>query len=171
MPSSISGDAKPRAKVSDMDVEIWEVAQLCEMCKANGWIQPTAYQGIHNAIHRAVEPELFPCSRKYGISFQVLRLRPPYVSVVIEIVSADRAHIRRQWAAGSSRGGTGPSMTRWNPALRLGSIRTRGKGRYVAAPDRDCLCGAQRGSSVPAEISPAVSRPERFLARQELVHA
>lgn len=30
------------------------------ICRANGWIQPTAYQGIYNAIHRAVEPELFP---------------------------------------------------------------------------------------------------------------
>lgn len=39
------------------------------LCRANGWIQPTAYQGVYNAIHRAVEPELFPCLRKYGISF------------------------------------------------------------------------------------------------------
>lgn len=42
---------------------------MCEICKANGWIQPTAYQGIYNAIHRKVEPELFPCLRQYGISF------------------------------------------------------------------------------------------------------
>lgn len=39
------------------------------ICRANGWIQPTAYQGVYNAIHRAVEPELFPCLRKFGISF------------------------------------------------------------------------------------------------------
>ena len=32
----------------------WEVAQMCEICKANGYIQPTAYQGIYNAIHRYV---------------------------------------------------------------------------------------------------------------------
>ncbi|KAJ3525988.1 hypothetical protein NM688_g8318 [Phlebia brevispora] len=47
----------------------WEVAEMVEICKANGYIQPTAYQGIYNAIHRKVEPELFPCLRKYGISF------------------------------------------------------------------------------------------------------
>ncbi|KZO89997.1 Aldo/keto reductase, partial [Calocera viscosa TUFC12733] len=35
----------------------------------NGWIQPTIYQGLYNAIQRAVEPELFPCLRKFGISF------------------------------------------------------------------------------------------------------
>jgi aflatoxin B1 aldehyde reductase len=47
----------------------WEVAQICELCDRNGWIKPTAYQGVYNALHRAVEPELFPCLRKYGISF------------------------------------------------------------------------------------------------------
>ncbi|KAH7930866.1 Aldo/keto reductase [Leucogyrophana mollusca] len=47
----------------------WEVAQMVEICKANGYIQPTVYQGLYNAIQRTVEPELFPCLRKYGISF------------------------------------------------------------------------------------------------------
>jgi len=47
----------------------WEVAEIVTLCRANGWIQPTVYQGIYNAIHRAVEPELFPCLRKFGISF------------------------------------------------------------------------------------------------------
>ena len=39
------------------------------ICKANGYIQPSVYQGIYNAIQRKVEPELFPCLRKFGISF------------------------------------------------------------------------------------------------------
>ena len=47
----------------------WEVAQMVEICDRNGWIRPTAYQGVYNALHRGVEPELFPCLRKYGISF------------------------------------------------------------------------------------------------------
>ncbi|KAH9483768.1 Aldo-keto reductase [Psilocybe cubensis] len=47
----------------------WEVAEIVGICKANGYVQPTAYQGIYNAIHRAVEPELLPCLRKFGISF------------------------------------------------------------------------------------------------------
>ena len=46
----------------------WEVAQICELCKQNGWLQPAVYQGVYNAFHRAVEPELFPCMRKYGIA-------------------------------------------------------------------------------------------------------
>ncbi|PPQ63351.1 hypothetical protein CVT24_006724 [Panaeolus cyanescens] len=47
----------------------WEVAEIVGICKANGYVQPSAYQGIYNAIHRAVEPELLPCLRKFGISF------------------------------------------------------------------------------------------------------
>ena len=47
----------------------WETAQLCEICIRNGWKKPDVYQGVYNAIHRAVEPELFPCLRYYGIAF------------------------------------------------------------------------------------------------------
>ncbi|KAJ6486529.1 NADP-dependent oxidoreductase domain-containing protein [Mycena vitilis] len=49
----------------------WEVAQICEICKRNGWVQPSVYQGIYNAQHRAAEAELIPCLRAYGISFYV----------------------------------------------------------------------------------------------------
>lgn len=47
----------------------WEVAQICEMCRANDWIQPTVYQGVYNALHRTIEPELMPCLRHYGLAF------------------------------------------------------------------------------------------------------
>ncbi|KAF7344268.1 putative aldo keto reductase [Mycena venus] len=38
----------------------WEVAQICEICKRNGWVMPTVYQGLYNAQHRVVEAELVP---------------------------------------------------------------------------------------------------------------
>ena len=47
----------------------WEVAHIVEICRANGWVAPSVYQGSYNAVHRSVEPELFPCLRKFGISF------------------------------------------------------------------------------------------------------
>jgi aflatoxin B1 aldehyde reductase len=47
----------------------WEVAQICEICKANGYVMPSVYQGVYNALHRSVEPELFPCLRKYDMAF------------------------------------------------------------------------------------------------------
>ncbi|KAI0173731.1 NADP-dependent oxidoreductase domain-containing protein [Pestalotiopsis sp. NC0098] len=47
----------------------WEVARINEMCIQNGWVRPSVYQGVYNAIHRGVEPELFPCLRHYGMAF------------------------------------------------------------------------------------------------------
>lgn len=47
----------------------WEVAQINEICIKNGWIRPTVFQGVYNAIHRSVEAELFPCLRHYGMGF------------------------------------------------------------------------------------------------------
>ncbi|XP_040843932.1 aflatoxin B1 aldehyde reductase member 2-like [Ochotona curzoniae] len=47
----------------------WEVAEICTLCKKNGWIQPTVYQGVYNAIARMVEKELFPCLRHFGLRF------------------------------------------------------------------------------------------------------
>ena len=47
----------------------WEVAQICELCDRHGWIMPSVYQGVYNALFRTVEPELFPCLRHYGMAF------------------------------------------------------------------------------------------------------
>ncbi len=47
----------------------WEVAQISEICDRNGWIKPSVYQGVYNALHRTVEAELFPCLRHYGMGF------------------------------------------------------------------------------------------------------
>ena len=44
---------------------------MVEICRHNGWMQPTVYQGMYNALTRDVERELFPCLRNYGISFYV----------------------------------------------------------------------------------------------------
>jgi aflatoxin B1 aldehyde reductase len=47
----------------------WEVAQICEICKREGYVMPTVYQGVYNALHRTVEQELFSCLRYYGLAF------------------------------------------------------------------------------------------------------
>lgn len=46
----------------------WEVASICELCDRYGWLRPTVYQGLYNAIFRPIEPELLPCLRHYGIA-------------------------------------------------------------------------------------------------------
>ncbi len=47
----------------------WQVAEIVEICRAEGWIEPTVYQGMYNALTRDVERELLPCLNNYGISF------------------------------------------------------------------------------------------------------
>ncbi|CAE7154641.1 unnamed protein product [Rhizoctonia solani] len=49
----------------------WEVAEVVGICKAKGYVQPKIYQAMYNAITRAIEPELVPCLRKFGIRLVV----------------------------------------------------------------------------------------------------
>ncbi|BGP36759.1 hypothetical protein JCM10450v2_000651 [Rhodotorula kratochvilovae] len=46
-----------------------QVEEFIAIADEKGYIKPTAYQGVYNALHRAVEKELFPVLRKNGISF------------------------------------------------------------------------------------------------------
>ena len=45
----------------------WEVAEISQICIAHQWIRPRIYQGMYNALTRALEEELVPCCRHYGI--------------------------------------------------------------------------------------------------------
>ena len=47
----------------------WEVADIWHLCRQNGWVTPSVYQGRYNAIVRDVEGELFPAIRNFGIRF------------------------------------------------------------------------------------------------------
>lgn len=47
----------------------WQVADIWHLCKRNGWIIPSVYQGRYNAVARDVESELFPAVRNFGIRF------------------------------------------------------------------------------------------------------
>jgi len=49
----------------------WEVAEIVTIANERGWVKPTIYQAMYNAITRAIEPELVPCCRKYGIDIVV----------------------------------------------------------------------------------------------------
>ncbi|KAF2264431.1 aflatoxin B1 aldehyde reductase member 2 [Lojkania enalia] len=49
----------------------WEVAEIYNVCKERGWVKPTIYQAMYNAITRAIEPELIPCCRQYKIDIVI----------------------------------------------------------------------------------------------------
>jgi aflatoxin B1 aldehyde reductase len=47
----------------------WQVADIWHICKRNGWMMPSVYQGRYNAVTRDVESELFPAVRNFGLRF------------------------------------------------------------------------------------------------------
>lgn len=49
----------------------WEVAEIWNIADQKGWIKPTVYQAMYNAITRAIEEELVPCCRKYGLDILI----------------------------------------------------------------------------------------------------
>lgn len=49
----------------------WQVMQAYKICEHNGWVLPSVYQGVYNAITRSTESELIPCLRALKISFYV----------------------------------------------------------------------------------------------------
>jgi len=47
----------------------WQVTEVQEICKNEGFVRPSVYQGMYNCLTRMVETELLPCLRRYGMSF------------------------------------------------------------------------------------------------------
>ena len=47
----------------------WETVYIHGYMTQRGWVVPTVYQGMYNAITRAVEGELFPALRRLGMAF------------------------------------------------------------------------------------------------------
>ena len=47
----------------------WQVAGAWHTCHARGWVLPTVYQGMYNALTREVERELLPCLRQHSVRF------------------------------------------------------------------------------------------------------
>ncbi|KAF2397770.1 Aldo/keto reductase [Trichodelitschia bisporula] len=49
----------------------FEVAEVVLICQQNGWVRPTIYQGMYNAITRSLETELIPACHRYGLDVVV----------------------------------------------------------------------------------------------------
>ncbi|KAK3986758.1 putative aflatoxin B1 aldehyde reductase member [Cladorrhinum sp. PSN332] len=49
----------------------FEVAEIVMTCEHHGWVRPTVYQGMYNAITRGIEKELIPACKRYGLDVVV----------------------------------------------------------------------------------------------------
>ena len=47
----------------------WMVADVCHICKENGFVVPTVYEGIYNPLTRKAEVELNACLDCFGLRF------------------------------------------------------------------------------------------------------
>jgi aflatoxin B1 aldehyde reductase len=47
----------------------WQVVEICQFCQHKGYVLPTVYQGVYNALNRTAEYELVPVLRNYGIKY------------------------------------------------------------------------------------------------------
>ncbi|OPB45260.1 short chain dehydrogenase/reductase [Trichoderma guizhouense] len=45
----------------------YEVAEVVMLCQHRGWVKPTIYQGVYNAITRNLETEVIPACRRFGL--------------------------------------------------------------------------------------------------------
>ncbi|KAH1679964.1 hypothetical protein KXX46_007982 [Aspergillus fumigatus] len=49
----------------------FEVAEIVILCNERGWVRPTIYQAMYNAITRNIETELIPACKRYGLDIVV----------------------------------------------------------------------------------------------------
>lgn len=47
----------------------WQVVEISQYCHRQGYVMPTVYQGVYNALNRTAEYELLPVLRNYGIRY------------------------------------------------------------------------------------------------------
>ncbi len=46
-----------------------KIVKIQDICRQNGWVAPTVFEGVYNAISRKAEGELFETLHRYGMRF------------------------------------------------------------------------------------------------------
>ncbi|OJI96819.1 hypothetical protein ASPVEDRAFT_36205 [Aspergillus versicolor CBS 583.65] len=49
----------------------FELAEVVTLCNERGWVRPTIFQAMYNAITRSIETELIPACKRYGIEIVI----------------------------------------------------------------------------------------------------
>lgn len=62
-------DAGRFARFGLSNYAAWQVAEIVEICRREGWVVPSVYQGMYNAYTRDIERELIPCLANYDMAF------------------------------------------------------------------------------------------------------
>ncbi|GJJ72559.1 aflatoxin B1 aldehyde reductase [Entomortierella parvispora] len=97
----------------------WQVTLIHQMCKQKGYVLPTVYQGMYNAITRDVVRELLPCLKALNISFYA------YNPIAGGLLSGKHKYRDRYWqqsffdaVEGLNRTATSLNLTLLDASLR-----------------------------------------------------
>lgn len=116
----------------------WQVAEISEICRAEGWIMPSVYQGMYNALTRDVERELFACLRNYGMAFYA------YNPLAGGLLSGKHQSLEAIPAGGRFADFAGYQSRYWKPAyfqvINSLSAQCRSEGIEPAAAALRWLC-------------------------------
>jgi aflatoxin B1 aldehyde reductase len=117
-----------------------DVRSACGICAEHGWVRPTVYQGLYNAVSRRAEDELLPDLAELGIRFHAYN---PLAGGAF----APSFETRRAQPG-----------SRWDPDLPQGQLY---RSLYLNPAYLEAL-GAMREACARAEVSP-VSAALRWL--------
>jgi len=87
----------------------FEVAEIVTTCKERGWVRPTIYQGMYNAITRNIEPELVVACRRYGL--ELVTYNPLAGGLFTGKYKPDSEPLTTESASGSLAANTGVGKT------------------------------------------------------------
>ena len=69
---ALARDMNKQGKIKEFGLSnypAWQVVDIWNKCERFGYLKPSVYQGMYNALCRNVEPELFPAIRSLGMRF------------------------------------------------------------------------------------------------------
>lgn len=112
----------------------WQVVEICQYCQRNGYVMPTVYQGVYNALNRTAEYELIPVPSE---------LRHPLVHPM--------APQRAAFSRGSTKRGSAPlkGVDRFGQSRRIRQYEER----YLLRDEMFAALGVIRAAASHAGLS------------------
>ncbi|KAI0306359.1 NADP-dependent oxidoreductase domain-containing protein [Multifurca ochricompacta] len=141
----------------------WELVEIIHICKANNWIRPTYYQTRYNAISRALEQELIPASRKYGLRIVTYNaLAAGFFAGKISKEDAGSKHMLQKWYLNDSHFEAMKIVRAASEKanIPLGEIGYRWLQHHsTLSPDDGIICGVSTVAQLKLNIASSEKGP------------
>merc|ERR1712226_290608 len=108
----------------------WLVAEAVNVCKQNGFLLPTVYQGMYSAATRQVETGLIPCLRFYGMRFYAYSPLGGGILTEKTSICAGRKERNPIWSVQHGEWGMGQNLP--GQILEGGALQCHGENRRTS---------------------------------------